>query len=259
MRRNKRHRKNKLIILLIILIVIIIGSVVIIKSFTATNKAEPLPEKQDTTSQQEYDYSSPVPKSPAVENTYFDDAIFIGNSRTEGFFLYSGLSNSKVYAHKGLMVNTFFTDKIYTQNEKKVTMLDAIKSDSSFNKAYIMLGMNELGWGYPDLFIEKYSKIIDEVRNVNPNAIIYIQSIIPVSKDRSLNDKIYNMDNINKFNKLIKQMAQNKKVYYINLSEKLSNDEGFLPPDVSYDGIHLKSDYCKKWLKYLKTHTVKEA
>ena len=66
-----------------------------------------------------YNYSLPVPQSEAVDETYFNDAIFIGNSRTEGFILYSGLANATSYTSRGLMVNTVFTDRVINMNGKK--------------------------------------------------------------------------------------------------------------------------------------------
>ena len=39
---------------------------------------------------------SPVPESGPVEDTYFDDAAFLGDSRTEGFHLYSGLKTGRI-------------------------------------------------------------------------------------------------------------------------------------------------------------------
>ena len=34
-----------------------------------------------------YDYGEPVPQSEVVDNSYFDNAVFIGDSRTEGLIL----------------------------------------------------------------------------------------------------------------------------------------------------------------------------
>ena len=36
-------------------------------------------------------WEGPVPESALVEDTYFDDAVFLGDSRTDGLRLYSGL------------------------------------------------------------------------------------------------------------------------------------------------------------------------
>lgn len=49
--------------------------------------------------------------SGQVADSYFDDAAFIGDSRTQGLQLYTGLPNATFYATQGLMVDTFFSKK----------------------------------------------------------------------------------------------------------------------------------------------------
>ncbi|MEG1314700.1 MAG: GDSL-type esterase/lipase family protein [Anaerovoracaceae bacterium] len=259
-RRRTRLRPTPLFIVLCILVVILIATGVTIFALGGNDSSTPAKGDKENTQQQAkpkpYDFSEPLKATKAVDNSYFDDAIFIGNSRTEGLFLYSGLSNAKCYAHKGLMVNTYFTEKTYNLNGTKVSMAEAIKANKSFKKAYIMLGMNELGWGYPKLYIEKYTKILKSIRKINPDVKIYVQSIIPVTKTKSQGDDIYNMKHINKFNKLLQQMAYKEKVYYVNVGEGVSNKAGYLPEDAAFDGVHLKAEYANKWLDYLKTHTM---
>ena len=70
---------------------------------------------------------------------YFKDAVFIGDSRTEGFILNNGLT-AKItsFTHKGLTVDTIFTDKVINMNGKKLTIMEALK-ETNFSKVYIML------------------------------------------------------------------------------------------------------------------------
>lgn len=63
---------------------------------------------------------------PKADNAYFDDAVFIGDSRTEGLMLYGGLSNAAFYTHKGLMVNTIFTKEAVKDGEQKITIMKAL-------------------------------------------------------------------------------------------------------------------------------------
>lgn len=202
-----------------------------------------------------YDYSQPVPQSDSVDDTYFDDAIFVGNSRTEGFMLYSGLKNTQALTHIGLKVDTIKTSLLAKVNGKKMTIMDALKL-KKFKKVYIMLGMNELGWAYPELFKEQYASVIDEIKRNHPDSIIYMQSILPVTKAKALKDSIYNNENIDKFNQLVKEIAYEKEVYYLNVAEGIADGEGNLPEEGTFDGVHLKPDYCLVWLSYLKEHTV---
>ncbi len=189
-----------------------------------------------------------------VDNSYFDDSVFIGDSRTEGFMIYEDI-NSISYTHKGLMVDTIFTNPIVTQNGEKLTVMDAL-ANTTFNKVYIMLGINETGWQSSDFFIQKYGEIIDDIKKINPNATIYIESILPVTQSVSTNHSYIKKAKIDEYNQLLMKMAAEKQVYYLDISSVLSTSEGYLPDDAAADGIHLNKQYCDKWLQYLKTHYI---
>lgn len=198
---------------------------------------------------------APVPESAAVEDSYFDDALFIGDSRTEGLMLYSGLQTATFYTHKGMMVSKAFTSKVIDTPSGKVTVVEALKQ-KQFGKIYIMLGVNELGWAYDSFFAEKYAELVDAVKAAQPQATIYIQSILPVSADKSARDKIYNNPKILNYNRLIREMVAAKGVYYVDVAAGIQDEQGCLPKDSTTDGVHLTASYCKVWLQYLKTHTV---
>ena len=197
-----------------------------------------------------------VPLQEEIADTYFDDAVFIGDSRTEGFMIYENV-DAKFYTHKGLMVDTIFTNPVITEDGEKITIMDALAKDS-FNKVYIMLGINETGWQSSSLFIKKYGEIIDSIKKINPNAIIYVESILPVSEEVSLKHDYIKMSKINEYNDLLKEMAKEKDVYYLDISSSVANEQGYLLDDAATDGIHLNKNYCDKWLQYLKTHYIVE-
>lgn len=281
-RYRKRRRRKKLRFLMIVIILSLI-IVVIFNIFTSlslkhknnipvevtSNKSlaieddkvldsdtsESVSHQPEEENISENDYSALVPMSEAVDASYFDDAVFIGDSRTEGFILFTGLSNATAYTHKGLMVDTVFTNPVVNMDSKKISVMEALKR-TSFSKVYIMLGINETGWPYSDLFIQKYGEIINEIKKINPEAIIYVQSILPVSQKVSSSHSYLKNSKISEYNLLIQQMAEEKKIYYINSSESVASSDGYLPEEASFDGIHLKKDYCDNWLEYLKTHTV---
>lgn len=197
-----------------------------------------------------------VPLQEEIADTYFDDAVFIGDSRTEGFMIYENI-DATFYTHKGLMVDTIFTNPVITEDGEKITIMDALTKDS-FNKVYIMLGINETGWQSSSLFIKKYGEIIDSIKKINPNAIIYVESILPVSEEVSLNHDYIKKSKINEYNDLLKEMTKEKGVYYLDISSSVANEQGYLPDDAATDGIHLNKNYCDKWLQYLKTHYIVE-
>ncbi len=201
-------------------------------------------------------HDSPVPESGKVDASYFDDALFIGDSRSEGFQLYSELDNATYYVYKGLSVETVNTKAVITAPDgTKQTVMNALKQ-KQFGKVYIMLGINELGWTNLNAFIEKYGALVDAVKEYNPNAVVYVQSILPVS-DIKANDPVYNNENVNKFNSLIQEMVKQKEVYYVNSAESVMKD-GMLIHEASTDGVHLNKKYCMIWRDYLMTHTVRQ-
>lgn len=205
-----------------------------------------------------YDFTKPVPETEnPVEDNYFQDAIFIGNSRTEGFFLYSGLEGSTSYATQGLNINTVFTRETVKQDDgTKISVIDAMRAKPDFKKVYIMLGLNELGWVSLDQFQEQYGKLVQAVKEIAPDAIIYIESILPVSAAKSSSSTIYNNERIKLFNERIFAVAQAQKVFYVNVGEAVMDENGCLPSDFTPDGIHLQKKACQQWLAYLKSHTV---
>ena len=69
------------------------------------------------------------------------------------------------------------------------------------------MGANELGWIYPDMFIEQYSQLIDDIKELQPNAKICVQSILPVSAERSETDDVYNNTKIENLNNMIINMT----------------------------------------------------
>ena len=218
-------------------------------------QAPPADPQEPAAQGAEYDYAAPVPLSQPVERSYFDDAVFIGDSLTEELILTTSLSNTTVYAYKGLMVDTAFTKAVIRQGEQKVSVMDALAA-TDFAKVYIMFGINETGWVYSNIFQEKYGAIIDRIREINPDALIYIQSILPVSQSVTSTHSYITNDRIDEYNSLLRQLAEEKQVYYVDVRQAVMGEDGALPEDAAPDGIHPVRAYCEQWLSYLQEHTV---
>ncbi len=200
-------------------------------------------------------FDLPLPEGAEVTDDYFSDAVFIGDSRTQGFILYSGLSNTTSYADKGLSVESVFTKEVISTGNAKVSVMEALAQEPDFKKVYLMLGVNELGWAYSNIFQEKYQQVVQRIKEINPDAEIYVHSILPVSQTKSDGDKIYNNPKIQEYNQLIQEVAAEEEVYYLNVAEAVADESGVLPEEASTDGVHLNKEYCQKWLAYLKNHT----
>ncbi|MBQ9505283.1 MAG: hypothetical protein IJU93_09780, partial [Lachnospiraceae bacterium] len=125
-----------------------------------------------------------------------------------------------------------------------------------YDKIYLKFGLNELGWGNEEIFSQNYYALIDMLKYYQPNAVIYVQGIFPVTKSKAANSKIYDIDRIEMRNKTLRQIAENEHVAFLNLAPVYADEEGYLPEDYAPDGIHLKSQYIEQWKEYLKSHAI---
>lgn len=197
----------------------------------------------------------PVPETETVEDTYFDGAVFLGDSRTEGLFLYSGLKTGHFYTAVGATVESVFTKKNFqTESGGKVPILDAMAGQEC-DKVYIMLGINELGWTKTKTFHDQYAKLIDRVREDHPDAKIALQSIPPVSAKQEAKKTYVNNERILAYNEVIRTLAEEKDCYFLDVAACLT-DGGVLPVKQTTDGIHFNTAGCKTWLNYLRTHSL---
>ncbi len=206
-----------------------------------------------------YDYSAPVPKNSSKGLGYFNDAVFLGDSRTVDLVIYSKLKETTALplCDVGLNVNTVFQKKFATVKSKKVTALEALKANrKKYSKIYLMFGINELGFDSVEGFIRSYKKLIDSVRKIMPDSVIYVQSVLPVAKSKDQTSNLFTNHRAKKYNKHIIEMCQEKKVFYIDAYSAFEGEGGYLPEAISSDGIHFGKDVCDNWLTYLAYRTL---
>ena len=224
-----------------------------------TDTPEPTPSPVPPEEELEaYDFSQPVPEREPVDNSYFEDAVFIGDSRTDGFMLYSGIGCGTNLTSNGLSIFEVTEKKAFTIDGTKYTLLDAL-GRQQYGKVYISLGINELGYYDDQGFYEAYCQTIDLIRQCQPHAVIYIQGLIPLNEDEIAQTggaSYLKNDHLLIYNDLMKQVAEEKQVAFLDLNPYFAGEDGQLPAEASTDGIHLRKAYCEQWLEYLKAHTV---
>ena len=192
---------------------------------------------------------APVSPFTTVDATYFDDALFIGDSHTDGFRDYAGLDNATYYTKNGLTVWSIFEKPFIEQNGKTVTLEQAL-SNQRFAKIYLMLGINELGSGTTESFAEQYGLVIAKIRELQPEALIFIQSIFHTTQEKS-DSTFFKNETIDARNSAIALLADNTNVFYLNVNPVFDDDSGALRADYSGDGVHVMAPYYVEWKDYL--------
>lgn len=198
-----------------------------------------------------------VPESERVRSEYFDDALFVGDSITTGIKLYDIMSNTEVIASTGINLDTVLhKELIETDSGETLTVLDAMSKEKP-NKIYIMLGANGVAFFSPEKTAELYGTFLDAVKAQHPDAIIYVQSILPINEEKF--HKKYSGDitnaKIDQTNAEIQKVTAERNLYYLNVAEAFKDETGGLPTDSTPDGLHFGSEQYIKWFDYLKTHT----
>lgn len=197
------------------------------------------------------------PQYRTVEDDYFSDAVFIGDSRTMGLFEYGGLEEiSTFYSSRGLTIFEMFDAAIaYAPGSKKKISVEEALEQSTFSKIYLMLGINEMG-GNLDPFVNRYQEVIDHLKELQPDAIIYVQAIIKVTEERSKQGDYITNEGIEMRNEAISQMADNEKVFYLDVNPLICDESGGMIPSYTTDGVHLKAKYIEIWKDFLKSHAI---
>ena len=190
-----------------------------------------------------------------VDDDYFTDAVFLGDSRVQGLGLYSDLPAVN-YGVVSMQLYKVFERKAISTELGKVTVPEKLTMDPPYGKVYLKFGLNELGWGNNGLFEEYYYTLIDYIKAVEPDAVIYVMSVIHVTAAEQASSSVFNNDAIDKRNEVLKEIAENEHVYYLDLNEVFTGEDGCLPAEDSFDGIHIRSQAMYKWVDYLKTHAI---
>ena len=183
------------------------------------------------------------------------DAVFIGDSRTVALENACPYPKATFLCFIGMHVDNALTEYEFTlSNGNTGTLIDAL-SEAKYNRVFINLGTNELGWPYIENWIEYYKELVDAIKEVQPDATIYAESILPVAASREYEDDGINNTNVTRFNEAIQEICEEKGIEYLNCFEAVADEFGNLPEEASTDGIHLLGDYCDKWLQYIIDNT----
>ncbi len=223
---------------------------------------ETTPEPEETPPPVETPAPTPEPEPEIrigrVEEDYFSDALFLGDSRTVGLHKYGGLGETATfYASTGLTIYKLFTAEIVEmpEQQEKITVEEALQHQS-FGKIYIMIGINEMGGGTPESFAQTYGETVARLQELQPDAIIYIQGILKVTAERSAKGDYINNEGIQARNEALSQLADGEKIFYLDVNEALCDESGGMVKDYTSDGVHLKAKYIALWEEYLKDNAV---
>lgn len=189
-----------------------------------------------------------------VDRTYFDDALFVGDSRMVGIMEYGGLEQATFFADSGMSAYGLELKKIAVPGVGKLTFEELLEQ-KQFCKIYLMLGFNELGYRF-DAAAQKYMDTVNQIRERQPDAILYLCANMHVTKEQSDKEEIYNNANVDQMNEMISGLADGEKIFYIDVNELFDDDTGSLAEEYSSDAFHVYGRYYVDWVDWLCTKAI---
>lgn len=198
----------------------------------------------------EYDYET-------VDDSYFADAAFIGDSRTLGIYDYAGIDQADFFCESSMTVFKVMEDTGVTDQRagKKVDLKIALQQ-KQYGKIYIMLGINELGYGNTQMYLKQFRETVEQIRAWQPDAIIYVMANLHISEAKNNMATEFNNVNINDKNAAIATLANGVDIFYLDANPLFTDENGFLKADLTFDGVHLYAQHYDVWKTFLMEHAV---
>lgn len=197
----------------------------------------------------ESDVQSSAPSQPISDGS-FADALFIGDSRTEGLRLYGNMTGAVFFSNKGMSINNVQKEVLSVYGIGEVN-LSGVLSARQYGKIYIMLGINEIG-SKLETNAQNYNALIEYIQSVQPKAKVIIEANLHVSAEKSsVPGTVFNNQRIDSYNNLLASLADGKKVFYINANVLFDDNMGNLRSECTSDGIHIYAKHYSEWAQWL--------
>lgn len=221
-----------------------------------------------TSSSSEGSSEGEVPTGADVGASFFDDAVFIGDSISLRLTYYcqahpDALGKAQFLTAGSLGSGNALWDEnsqdavFPLYNGQQVTLQDGV-AKSGAKKVFIMLGMNDIGLYGMDGARDNMESLIELILEKSPDVKIYVQSMTPMLASHQL--KSLNNTNIDAYNKLLKEMCEEKGYEFVDVASVMKDADGGLIPSYCSDGgdggmgMHFTDAGAKAWVDYLRTH-----
>ena len=201
------------------------------------------------------------PDVELVDDSFFDDAVFISDSQGLIFYncvKYFGMLEGATH----LCRNSYSIDSaagnkmLLSWRGYEYPIEDAIELTGA-NRVFFMLGINDVGHyrvDNLDTLMEKWEIVIDRIQAKTPHVEICIQSLIPVWTGGET-DKINN-EIVRAYNEKLEILAEEKGCVFIDVAAYFVDSTGGLADPYTNDKfVHTNAEGVDTWVKVLKACT----
>lgn len=184
---------------------------------------------------------------------FFQDTLFIGDSRTMGLAEYADIEGAVFFANTGMNIYRLYSLKNAVHDQE--LYLEDILAEKQYRKIYLMLGINELGYD-AEQTVKRFEEEVLKLRELQPEAKIVLEANLHVTTARSGRDAIFNNENIDRINENIRQIAEKYGFSYIDVNEIFDDETGGLNPEYTHDEVHVLGKYYQQWADWIRENGI---
>lgn len=125
-------------------------------------------------------------------------------------------------------------------------VIDVCATDLMPKKVFINIGTNDLSWSSIPIseLMKNYDKIVTAIEAAVPDVKIYLMAYYPVNYEAAAEEmkeclKIRTNEKINTANAEVEKLAKKHNQRFININEKLKDDQGRLKAEYTIEGLHI--------------------
>ncbi len=198
----------------------------------------------------------------------------LNRSAHEGGILFTGSSLMELFPVCELASDAGITESIFnrgisgTTSDDFLREIDAVLLGLKPNKVFLNIGTNDMtesryGPGWMDHLMSNYETILRTVRDALPGTIVYIMAFYPANlhmpnrtpmQEEML--RLRTKENLNECNCRLEKLAEQFGQRFINVNDGLTDENGELKAEYTYDGVHMYAEAYKLVFRNLKPYLV---
>ena len=188
-----------------------------------------------------------------LPEAFFDDALFIGDSLTGSLRSYL-MQNGGLGTAKLVSVNGIACHNIVLKDQKLVFMGKACSpaeaaSLAGAKKMYLLLAANDVGTRTIEELRACWDTMISEIRELNPEIKIYVQSGTPFRGDVNY----FTKENMDEYNEMLRAMCEESGCVYVDIAHFFKDEFNALADVYCSDQyVHITNEAAALWASLLR-------
>ncbi len=186
---------------------------------------------------------------------YMNRCVFLGDSRTVAMVNYGLINDDAALAQIGISHPSFANNNFINNAGKQYTLKSYLASHQA-PVIYIALGVNGINDPSEEHYETTFTQLIDSIMEQAPNSNIVLMSIGPVDDNGAYKNTVQNSQ-IRKYNDFLLNTAKEKHIFYLDIAEVLTGDDGQVKSEYNGgDGLHYSGSGCQAIFDYIVSHPV---